>query len=144
MKLFLDSDVILDVLLGCKSHAAASSRVLALVAQGNSGFVSPHSITIIHYVCLNQFKKEGVKQPEQKARNVISNLLVNLKVATLNDKIVKKGLASPFDDFEDAIAYYCAESVKADLVVTRNINDFPDEVKLPVVLPETLLEMLEN
>jgi predicted nucleic acid-binding protein len=143
MKLFFDSDIILDVLLRRSPHSASSSQVLGLASQGHSGFVAPHSIAIIHYVCHKQFRNDGDCSSEQKVRNVISKLLVNLTIATLNEKIVKKGLVSSFKDFEDSLVYYCAESVKSDVLITRNINDYPSDANVSVVLPEALIEMID-
>lgn len=50
MRLLLDTNVILDVLLDRPPHVAHSSEVLAAVELGQAtGFVGATSITTIHY-----------------------------------------------------------------------------------------------
>jgi predicted nucleic acid-binding protein len=41
-------------------------------------------------------------------------------------------------DFEDAVAYYAAQALDLDIVVTRNGKDF-DNSKISVMLPATFL-----
>ena len=38
--------------------------------------------------------------------------------------VVDESIVSEFDDFEDAMQYYSALKVNADVIITRNIKDF--------------------
>ena len=41
-----------------------------------------------------------------------------------NSEIIDKALDSTLRDFEDAVQYFCAKSIEADLIITDNIKDF--------------------
>lgn len=48
--------------------------------------------------------------------------LVN--VSSVNEVEVDSAIKLRSKDFEDALQYYSAKSVKADYIITRNTNDF--------------------
>ena len=43
-----------------------------------------------------------------------------------------------FSDFEDCLQMECAKEVKADYIVTRNVDDFKNS-EIKVMLPQDLL-----
>jgi archaellum component FlaF (FlaF/FlaG flagellin family) len=49
-----------------------------------------------------------------------------------NEQTVDDSLASQFDDFEDALQYYSTLKSKADVIITRNGEDFKLS-KIPVM-----------
>ena len=75
------------------------------------------------------------------ARNLLSNFRQLSRVATANERTVDDSLASQFNDFEDAMQYYCALKAKADIIITRNGKDFSAS-KLPVMTATEYLATL--
>ena len=61
------------------------------------------------------------------------------EVSTVDSGIVDAALYSSFQDFEDAIQFFCALNAGADIIVTRNIKDFKNAT-IPVKMPDDLFE----
>lgn len=80
--------------------------------------------------------KEIVKEKIRKFK-------VIAETSDLTDKIVDKGLASKFWDFEDSLHYYCALTMDCKIIITRNGKDFK-ESDIPVLTPDEYLNSIKN
>ncbi|WP_217884466.1 PIN domain-containing protein [Thioflexithrix psekupsensis] len=74
-----------------------------------------------------------------KSRRAISRLLEKLRVAPITEWVIRQGLNSNYRDFEDAITYFAAQAIDAQIIVTRNIRDFSLDGKINILPPEQLL-----
>ncbi len=45
-------------------------------------------------------------------------------LVSIDKTIIELALESTFGDFEDAVQYYCAKKIGADLILTSNAKDF--------------------
>ncbi len=73
------------------------------------------------------------------ARDILTKFKVLVTIADLNDKIIELSLNDKtFSDFEDGLQYYSAIENEADIIITRNLNDFKSS-KLPVITAQTYL-----
>lgn len=117
-RLLYDINVVLDVLLAREPHLEASARALDLVPRGVvDGYIAAHAVTTIFYLV------ERAAGPAS-GRQHLATILSRLKVAPVDDAIVRQALASPLPDFEDAVTAVAAKQVRARVVVTRNGGDF--------------------
>lgn len=67
-----------------------------------------------------------LKKTEQHDK-VISNLRKFKAISTISDlsnAVVEKALNSDFEDFEDALQYFCALQSNCEVILTRNSKDF--------------------
>ncbi len=136
MKVFIDNDVILDILLERKDYLY-SFKVIEQVEKGTIvGFTSPIIFT-------NTFYLVSKAKNRNKAWEALRKLRLLFKVTKLNEDIVDFALASGFKDFEDAIQYYSAIESKADYLVTRNKNDYVGE-EVVITSPQELLAIIEK
>ena len=130
-RIFIDSDVILDVALARQPFVEASLAVLMQCESGQYlGCISSNSIANIYYV----LRKLG---GDEKARFFIKQLSKYLTVISVDHATIGKALDSKFSDFEDAIQHFAALSFGCTAIVTRNIQDYKFaemKVVLPVVL----------
>ena len=55
----------------------------------------------------------------------------------------RKGLASKFSDFEDALQYHCAIKMACNILITRNGKGFK-ESDIPVMTPDEYLKSLKS
>ena len=131
-KIFIDSDVILDVATEREPFFGPSQAVLALAeARVFLPFTSPNSITNIYYIYRKLTSAVG-------ARSFIKDLIEIVEVADVNNDVILKALNSRFYDFEDAVQHFCALKSRCDYIVTRNFRDYMfSEVK--VLEPQELL-----
>jgi len=133
--IFIDSDILLDIILERHPHYDWALGVLLLIDQKTyAASTSVHSLSNIHYLAK---KHSG----EKSARNSIKLLVQRLNIITEDVTIVDEALASDFSDFEDAVQYYAAASAKADVIITRNIKDYKQST-IPVLTAEQFLRTL--
>lgn len=127
-RVFVDSDVILDVATGRTPFVDHSAPVLAAMENGRFlGFVSSNSVTNIYYV----LRKIGT---HEKAKRFIGSILTYLSVLPVRHATILDALASGFPDFEDAVQHRCALDNLCECIVTRNGHDYRTSV-IPVYTP---------
>lgn len=132
MHLLLDTNVILDVIMNRKPFV---DNALAIMAMGEAGVVklslSTDAISTIFYII--ERNKDAAT-----ARQAILNLAARVELAPLDGDAVMRGLSYDFVDVEDALVASVAESIAADVIVTRNAKDFARS-PVTVMTPTELL-----
>jgi len=135
VRIFLDTNILLDVLLGREPFVAESSELWALCERETvEGFVSAISHNNCHYLLARLDSKTT-------ADRSIRLILDTFKTVPLDERITRKALDAGFADFEDAIQYYSAIHAKAGCFVTRNVKDFPREASMPIMAPGEFLRL---
>ena len=118
MKLFLDTNVVIDYLAKRQPFAEDASQMIMLCLQKNYELcVSALSFTIIYYVLKKQYGHERLLE-------LLRDLHSLLTVGEVDGNVLQQALVSDFTDFEDAVQCYTAMASGADLIVTRNVRDF--------------------
>lgn len=118
MKVLLDTNVILDVLLQRDPHFARSSAVWAAIEEGRAeGFVAAHAITTIHYVVR---RSVGGK----RAGEIVKLILDVLSVAGVSGTVISRSVFLDWPDFEDAVTASAALEASCELIVTRDTAGF--------------------
>lgn len=135
IRLFLDTNIVIDLLDRREPfcHDAVQLFTMAYNKQVQL-IVSPMTYTTASFL-LHRHGAEGV-------RNLLFNFRQLSRVATADERTVDDSLASQFNDFEDAMQYYCALKAKADIIITRNGKDFSAS-KLPVMSATEYLATLK-
>jgi predicted nucleic acid-binding protein len=117
-KLFLDTNVVLDLLGEREPFYDAIAKIVSLSDKGKIQLtVSALTYSTIFYILSRFEDKEIVKEKIRKFKIVA-------QTSDLTDKIIDKGLASKFKDFEDALKYYSALKSGCSIIITRNGKDF--------------------
>ena len=134
MKLFIDTNVVIDVLAQRHGFYDASAAILTMLEKDEAeGFISAISFNNIHYILRKQSGKT-------KADNAIRMLLSAFNIVTLDEKILTRTIESNFIDFEDGIQFFSAMRSNADYLISRNVKDFPHD-DIPVLTPEEFLQL---
>ncbi len=129
MRVLIDTNVLLDVLLMRQPFFDAAAKVLKLSARDNiCEFVSASAVTDIYYIAF-----QSVRDKEQ-VRKLIEQLLQIVSVAAVSEKEIKNALKLPWNDFEDSVQYSVALLQNMDYVVTRNAKDYKMS-DIPVCTP---------
>ena len=137
MRLFLDTNVTLDVLAKRQPWLHDSATVLSLLESDEfDGIVAAHSITTLYYLCVKELGRD-------QATAALVALLKLVSVAPLDQDTILKAIALGWRDFEDAIQMLSAADANADYLVTRNASDFKAS-PIPVVSPSELLGILRS
>ena len=137
MKIFLDVNVILDVLAEREPWVDASAGVLALLEIDEvEGVVAAHSITTLHYLITKHLNR-------RKATAAVVDLLKLVSIAEVNQDIVLKAISLGWSDLEDAIQGVCALESGADFIITRDAGVF-DSLSIPALTPTEFLALLHT
>ena len=136
-KLFLDANVVLDLLGERDPFYEAVARIATLADKGEINLVVSALTYLIVFDLLSQFEDREVVKEKIRKFKVIA------ETSDLTDKILEKGLSSKFSEFEDALQYHCALMMNCDIVITRNGKDFKGSV-IPVLSPDEFLIFYEQ
>jgi predicted nucleic acid-binding protein len=133
---FTDTDILLDYISGRQPFTIQAARIFEANHRGKIlVYTTSLSFSNLYYVLRKVY-------PHMKVISQLDALSGHIKILKVDEGIIKQALKSSFKDFEDAIQYYSAMSVKnIGIIVTRNIKDYKDSV-LPVMTPETFLSTL--
>lgn len=132
MKIFIDANVVLDVLGKRPNFYQGSAWVLSLIEENKViGFVAAHSVTTIYYIMEKHFGRAH-------ANAALLDILNLLKVAPVDDGVLKEALSFHWKDYEDAVQAVAAIKSKCTHFITRNIKDF-SELTLTVLTPDEFL-----
>lgn len=134
-RVFIDSDVILDVLLARDPFAINSAKVLNLCEISQiQGFTSTTTLLNTAYV-LGKSKMTAVRAPLLLIRDLI-------QVLSITPEDINYGLLSDFLDFEDSVQSSVALNANLEFIITRNVKDYiTSEVK--AITPEQFLNLFD-
>lgn len=135
MVVLIDTNVLLDFLLGREPYFSNADRIIKLcVEQKIQGFMAAHSISNMFYILRKDMSAET-------RREVLLNLFDILAIEAIDSvKVIAALKNSAFMDLEDCLQSDCAGKIKADYIVTRNTKDF-EISEVPAVLPEDFLKV---
>ena len=132
MRVLVDTNVVLDVLLKRQPFAQDAAEVFALVeTSAIKGFLCATTVTTLDYLLRQTLTAV-------KARQTLKKLLDLFEIAPVNRPVLEQALASKISDFEDAVLEQAGLVAAVDVITTRNIKDF-QKSSLPVLDPPELL-----
>lgn len=136
MRLFIDTNVILDLLAARKPFVDDAARLFTLADKGEVKlFTSSTTVTTTYYLLHKELKQD-------KARAAVSKLLTLVEIVDAGHLGVIRAINDlQFKDFEDAVQYQSALQAKAKILVTRNEKDFRESV-ISVMTPRQVLKLL--
>ncbi len=133
-KIYIDTDVLLDVVFERKPFFYDSQKILALIEKNYFiGFTSSLILAnCYHIICSNKNENIAVK--------AISKLRSILTILPFTDKEIGESLNSKIKDFEDGIQYYITINNGLDTIITRNISDYRN-IDISVLMSNDFLNL---
>lgn len=132
-KVFVDTDIALDLLSQREPHYAAAARLFTLADKGKlTIYISSLSFSNLNYLLTRQYDA-------RESRRILNSFKVLVKVLPVDDKIIELALSSKFAHFEDAIQYFAAIEQGIKILLTRNTKDY-SLAKIAVLTPEAYLK----
>ena len=136
-KLFIDSDVLLDLLLDREPFSENTADLIEKSIETDVKLCSSLlSIANMHYII-------GRLENKKKADLKIQKILKIVSIENLGQSVIDKAIKSKFKDFEDSIQNFCAIDAGHEIIITRNTKDYK-ESKLSVFTPREYLAKIEN
>ena len=116
MRVLVDTNVVLDVLLDRQPFAEAATQVFALVEESRvEGFLCATTVTTVDYLL-------GQALTPPKARESLQRLLSLFEIAPVNRSVLEQALRSRLSDFEDAVLEQAGRLVAVDAITTRDLK----------------------
>ncbi len=137
MRVLLDTDVVLDVMLAREPFAKDAAELLDLSEKGFfESYVSAITPLNIFYIAR---KAKAVRD----LRQAIHALLQKVGVCAIDKSILTSAFDLRFVDYEDAVQHESATAAGVEAIVTRDIHDYK-YATLPVFTPEGFLQRLKS
>ena len=137
MKVLIDTNILLDVILLREPHLELSKRVLQCCQSLVDGYIAVHTFSNMFYV-LHETEDFSIED----CRNTFNKLLYVFDVASLNKSDVIAAINNEaFVDLEDSMQNEASISFGIDYIVTRNYQDF-EKSTVPAITPEDFLTLV--
>lgn len=137
MRLLIDTNVVLDVILEREPFVDAAIALFGLIEAGRlQGYIAATTVTNIFYIVR---KLQG----REVALQAIARLMRGMALCEVNRQVIDRALSLGLKDFEDGVQLACAVSAGLDAVVTRNEEDFQG-ADFAVLSPVTLMARLSE
>jgi predicted nucleic acid-binding protein len=132
MKVFLDTNIVLDILERRQPHFLQSRDVLQCCQdQSFPVFIAWHSLANAFYI---YGKKVGTSLAEEALREMLDVITV----ATVGHAEARRAFTLGFNDLEDGLQAVAAEACGADWIITRNAPDYTCS-PIPAIVPADFL-----
>ena len=136
MRIFIDANIIIDVLLVREGFCDESSAVLSICERHKSA-LAPHTISNIFFITRKDY---SAKERKLMLLEILEYIDV---VATGKHQITQALKNETIDDFEDALQLECAKEFNADYIVTRDRNAFK-EADIEMLSPKEFIQKFND
>lgn len=137
MKLFLDTNLLIDFYAAREPYREFFAKLLAMRAFGDAElWASAKSFTDVFYVCRKRIPADHLQRAFVKSEEFLS-------ICSIGQDDVVEAARREWPDLEDCLVGVAAEKVKADYLVTRDTTGFTQS-KVAVVHPLDLFAVLEQ
>lgn len=106
------------------------------MVQEANVYISANVLTDIYYLLRKDYGSDA-------AQDMIEKNLSFLQVVGVSPEDAKRALSLRWSNFEDCLVAQCAEKIKADYIVTRNVKDFKAS-SVEAITPEELFVRLKD
>jgi predicted nucleic acid-binding protein len=137
VRVLVDTNVVLDVLMAREPHLGHALSVFAAVESGRvRGALGATTVTTVFYLAAKAVGSDA-------ARRHVRALLEMFDVASVDRAVLMRALDAGFADFEDAVLVEAARASGVEAVITRDRAGFASST-LPVFTPEAFLAALHG
>ena len=138
MKLLIDTNIVLDVLLKREPFYQDAVKVMNLAQYEDiQEYVSASAVTDIYYIAYKQIKDRKL------VLDLIKRLLMVVSIAAVTEQEIRNALETGWRDFEDAVQYSVALLNEMEGLVTRNPRDY-EGTDIEIWSPEQALSVYEG
>jgi predicted nucleic acid-binding protein len=137
MKLFLDANVVLDLILKRQPFFDNIAKIITVAENKNHKLcISSVTFVNVNYIACKFADKKNVLESLKMLRIVCD-------VLSVSETEIDNALYSRFSDFEDAVQHYCALKYNCNYIITRDLKDFKNS-EIPVMTPTEFLVSIKS
>ncbi|MGD9202580.1 MAG: type II toxin-antitoxin system VapC family toxin, partial [Chitinispirillia bacterium] len=112
-KVFLDTNIIFDLIKTDREHHNDALRLMSLLEEiGGTAYMACISVLNVMYSC----GRENTVLRDMKT------LVERIYIIETDENIIKNALNNPGNDFEDSVQYYCAKKCDLDVIITHDAD----------------------
>ena len=136
MKLFLDTNIVIDFLSG-REPFADDAIALFQLADNHEVELVVSDLTLVNTVYVLQ----RLHNPIESIYEALNNIRPLISIVPIGESVIDMCLQHRSNDFEDEVQYFAAVNAEVDYIVIRNKKDFDfgDEA---VVTPKEMFSRL--
>ncbi len=118
MKILLDTNIVLDLLLLREPFVKNAREIFLLIENGDiEGYLCATSVTTLHYLVSREKSKKETNE-------IIENILTLFKVAPVDKKVLQIACKNNGNDYEDSVIYTASDFLNIDIIITRDKKGF--------------------
>ena len=118
MKVLIDTNLVLDLLLNRKPFVSKAVKVFEQAETGHiEAYITANSVTDIVYILRKAYSGDQIREHLQ-------NMFGFIKIMSVTASNVFSAFKLGMPDYEDALLVQCAKAGGVDFIVTRNKKDF--------------------
>jgi len=137
INIFVDSDVILDLLAKREPYYIHAAKLFTLIDQQKvTAFTSPIVFANLHYLLKKMTSNKAALKSLRKLKTFIN-------VLPTDERVIEQSLNSEFNDFEDAIQYFTSVNNGINIIITRNVKDYKKS-KISISTAEEFIKTWET
>lgn len=133
MKVFLDTNVILDFYDSDRGHYQPAAIVFDLASKGEI------EVSVCALSFVTAFFLLHSKYDKSMLYEKMRALFKLCHVTAVDMQVVEKALSQERRDFEDAVQYFSSQTINADIILTRDRKGFND-FDIPHLSPSDFLD----
>ena len=116
INIFIDTNIFMNSIEDRDSWL--SKAILLFLKQIDvDSYLNDLSVMNIYYLTRKSTHRDKIK-------DALKVILSEQNIVSIDGDIIENALNSDFKDFEDAVQYFCAKKIWADLILTDNMKDF--------------------
>lgn len=116
MKVFLDTNVLLDIMTETRNNYIDSTSILRVADAGYiEAVISTQSILDAYYVAVDM-----AKTPLEVFKSSLNEILAAVDVVSIDRTNINAAIDSSNEDFEDAAQVACAEVAGCDFIISSD------------------------
>ncbi len=137
MKVLLDTNIVLDIVLKREPHYSDSTQIFNLIDKELiEAAITATAVTDLYFIA----RKE---KSSKLAKSFIIDLTKIVEIIGVDKEIITGALNSNIKDFEDAVQVYSAAYNEIETIITRNKKDFQD-CDLEILSPKELVHRISK
>jgi predicted nucleic acid-binding protein len=133
MKIFVDTNIFIDILIDREPHSQDSATIFQLCENHIlEGYIAPITINNIHHICRKSVKPKLIE-------SYLFDIATYFTIAKMDVETIAKANSLKTGDYEDALQYEMAIRNGCDYLLTRNTKDYKYLKSIKVLTPSELL-----
>jgi len=117
-KIFIDSDIILDLLAKRDSYYDNAAQIFTLAYEKKIKLFTTAVVLANVFYILRKIRGS------EEAKLQLKNLRLLIHSLPITESIIDMALNSKFNDFEDGLQYFTAKENNISTILTRNTADY--------------------